>query len=146
MRKPPVLLSFAAALALAAGALFATQPPPAAEAPPPSSATQKPFDEANYPLKPHHAALQFACAHCHGDGPAEDYRRLLTRDCLGCHGSAEKVARRTAFMDANHTNPHNSLHDRLDLDCYECHAEHKPSLMLCQVCHDNTADWFGKTP
>lgn len=43
----------------------------------------------------------------------------------------------------NHTNPHNSLHDKLDLDCYECHAEHKPSHNLCQTCHDNTRDWFG---
>ncbi|MGL5948049.1 MAG: cytochrome c3 family protein [Aeromonas sp.] len=97
-------------------------------------------------LKPHHAALGLSCTNCHqGQDPAA-YKPLQTKDCLSCHTSAEKVAKRTAFMDANHTNPHNSLHDGLDLDCYECHAEHKPSNNLCQTCHDNTRDWFGATP
>lgn len=99
-----------------------------------------------FPLKSHHAKLGLTCQSCHtGDDPVS-YKRLKTNDCLACHGSAQKVANRTHFMDQNHTNPHNSLHDKLDLDCYECHAEHKPSQNLCQTCHDNTRDWFGPTP
>ena len=103
-------------------------------------------DPATFPLKSHHAKLRLQCENCHQEADPKLYKRLKTNDCLACHGSAQKVANRTLFMDANHTNPHNSLHDRLDLDCYECHAEHRPSLNLCQTCHDNTRDWFGPTP
>ncbi|WP_053007672.1 cytochrome c3 family protein [Pragia fontium] len=108
---------------------------------PPDTMTVK-----EYPLKPHHKSLQFACTACHQGQDQAKYKPLSTKECLACHGSAEKVARRTGFMDSGHTNPHRSLHDGLDLDCYECHAEHKPSNNLCQVCHDNTSDWFGPTP
>ncbi|EMO8117217.1 cytochrome c3 family protein [Salmonella enterica] len=101
---------------------------------------------ANYALKSHHKKLNLPCTACHKEKDVSSYKPLATKDCLACHGSAEKVAKRTGFMDINHTNPHRSLHDGLDLDCYECHAEHKPSSNLCETCHDNTRDWFGATP
>lgn len=105
------------------------------------------LNRSNYPLKPFHQKLQLTCSNCHGSADESTYEPLSTADCLSCHGSAERVASRTGFMDANQTNPHRSLHDGLDLDCYECHAEHKPSPgNLCQTCHDNTSDWFGPTP
>lgn len=100
----------------------------------------------HFVLKPHHQKLQLPCTACHQEQDPEHYKPLATADCLSCHGSAAKVAGRTGFMDANQTNPHRSLHDGLDLDCYECHAEHKPSSNLCETCHDNTPDWFGPTP
>ncbi|WP_411706386.1 cytochrome c3 family protein [Edaphovirga cremea] len=105
-----------------------------------------PLANGQHALKPHHQKMQFSCNACHQGQDPSAYKPLSTKECLACHGSAEKVARRTGFMDPNQTNPHRSLHDGLDLDCYECHAEHKPSTNLCQVCHDNTADWFGPTP
>lgn len=112
----------------------------------PVAATTPAAPAASHSLKPHHGKLGFTCENCHQGGDPKQYQRLKTEDCLSCHGSAQKVANRTQFMDVNHTNPHNSLHDKLDLDCYECHAEHKPSQNLCQTCHDNTRDWFGPTP
>lgn len=103
-------------------------------------------DSHKYALKAHHQKLNLPCSACHKEQDVAEYKPLATKDCLSCHGSAEKVAKRTGFMDVNQTNPHRSLHDGLDLDCYECHAEHKPSSNLCETCHDNTRDWFGPTP
>lgn len=97
-------------------------------------------------IKPHHQAVQLICKNCHQLANEGEFKPLKTETCLACHVSAEKVARRTGFMDINHTNPHNSLHDGLDLDCHECHKEHQPSANLCQTCHDNTSDWFKAVP
>ena len=99
-------------------------------------------------IKPHHQALGFQCATCHKSTDISQYKPLGTEDCLGCHGSAEIVAQRTDHLDAKAKgiNPHRSIHDRTDLDCYECHAEHKPSTLLCSTCHDNTNEWFKPTP
>ena len=102
--------------------------------------------QSEFALKAHHQKLQLPCTACHKEQDPAQYKPLATKECLTCHGSAEKVAKRTGFMDTNQTNPHRSLHDGLDLDCYECHAEHKPSTNLCETCHDNTRDWFGPTP
>ncbi|MEH6534457.1 MAG: cytochrome c3 family protein [Photobacterium frigidiphilum] len=98
-----------------------------------------------YTLKPHHKELKFDCVMCHSESDPADYEVLETENCLSCHGSAQKVADRLKFMDANHTNPHNSFHDRLDLDCYECHAEHEPSANLCAKCH-KVDNWMSKVP
>lgn len=102
-------------------------------------------NKANYSLKPHHKKLQFECVMCHSKAEENVYKKLETNDCLTCHKSKEAVARRTEFMDVNHTNPHNSLHDGLDLDCHECHSEHKPSKNLCSFCH-NTENWMNPVP
>ncbi|WP_158262698.1 cytochrome c3 family protein [Photobacterium sanctipauli] len=107
--------------------------------------TQEKFPKSAFKLKPHHKALQLECANCHDNAKEGEYKRLETEDCLQCHKSREAVADRTQFMDVNLTNPHNSLHDRLDLDCYECHAEHKPSQNLCSFCH-KTDSWMGQVP
>ncbi|SEF48236.1 cytochrome c3 family protein [Vibrio hangzhouensis] len=98
-----------------------------------------------YTLKPHHKALKFDCVMCHEGNDPDEFEPLETENCLSCHGSAQKVADRLKFMDANHTNPHNSFHDALSLDCYECHAEHEPSTNLCADCHTTTS-WMGKVP
>ncbi len=100
---------------------------------------------AEYQLRPHHRKLKFECVMCHeGDDP-EEYEPLETENCLTCHGSRQKVADRLKFMDENHTNPHNSFHDGLDLDCYECHAEHEEPANLCQECH-TTDNWMNEVP
>lgn len=105
-------------------------------------------DLLNRTIKPHHQALGFQCATCHQSNDISQYKPLVTENCLACHGSAEKVAERTDHLDAKAKgiNPHRSIHDRTDLDCYECHAEHKPSTLLCSTCHDNTNEWFKPTP
>lgn len=95
-----------------------------------------------YPIKPHHRALKFDCVMCHSEATPDDYEPLETEQCLDCHGSSQKVANRLKFMDVNHTNPHNSFHDGLDLDCYECHAEHEPSVNLCTRCHE-VGNWMS---
>jgi hypothetical protein len=98
-----------------------------------------------YTLKPHHQKLKFDCVMCHQGNDPEAFEPLETESCLSCHGSAKIVADRLQFMDPNHTNPHNSFHDGLSLDCYECHAEHEPSTNLCADCHTTTS-WMGKVP
>ncbi|MBR9787010.1 MAG: cytochrome c3 family protein [Vibrionaceae bacterium] len=98
-----------------------------------------------YPLKPHHKALKFDCVMCHEGNNPDEFEPLETENCLSCHGSTQKLADRLGFMDKHHTNPHNSFHDGLDLDCYECHAEHEPSTNLCSDCHTTTS-WMDKVP
>lgn len=107
--------------------------------------TKQVASKEDFGLKSHHEKLQLECSDCHVNSDKGEYKRLETNDCLQCHNSTETVAKRTQFMDVNHTNPHNSLHDGLDLDCYECHAEHKPSQNLCSFCH-NTTTWMGQVP
>ena len=98
-----------------------------------------------YTLKPHHKAAKFDCVMCHSESDPADFEPLETENCLDCHKTAQKVADRLKFMDKNHTNPHNSFHDGLSLDCYECHAEHEPSANLCSDCHTTTT-WMSEVP
>lgn len=120
------------------------------EATPPSvKPVISPELKEKFPLKPHHAKLSFRCTDCHegqGDNP-EDYKEIGDKGCLACHKSKEYVAKRLKFMDAIHTNPHNSVHDGTRLSCDECHFEHKKSDNMCASCHSNDVKiWMKATP
>ncbi|EAX7739166.1 hypothetical protein AIX88_23100, partial [Salmonella enterica] len=45
---------------------------------------------ANYALKSHHKKLNLPCTACHKEKDVSSYKPLATKDCLACHGSAEK--------------------------------------------------------
>lgn len=100
-----------------------------------------------YPIKPHHEKLSLSCIHCHegqGDKP-ENFEFIGDEGCLSCHGSKEKIAKRTAYMDLFHTNPHNSYHDGPTLSCEECHQSHSPSINMCAECHEKEVpNWMKK--
>jgi hypothetical protein len=100
-----------------------------------------------YPIKPHHAKLSLDCIHCH-DGQGTDPEKFETigdEGCLACHGSKQKVALRTGFMDSFHTNPHNSFHDGLKYHCDDCHQVHQPSKNSCLECHEKELpNWMKK--
>jgi len=100
-----------------------------------------------YPIKSHHAKLSIDCIHCHDDQgrvPAK-FEYIGDKGCLSCHGSKEKMAKRTGFMDMFHTNPHNSYHDGPTLSCDECHKEHEPSQNRCMECHEKEVpNWMKK--
>ncbi len=104
-----------------------------------------------YPLKSHHAELSLKCVFCHegqGDNP-EEFGLVEEEACISCHKSKKYLAKRLAFMDKLHVNPHNSIHDGPTLYCDECHNEHKPSVNMCAECHEKeikTDLWMRKTP
>lgn len=100
-----------------------------------------------YPIKPHHAKLSLDCIHCHeGQGKdPEKFEFIGDEGCLACHGSKQKVALRTGFMDSFHTNPHNSFHDGLKYHCDDCHQVHQPSKNSCFECHEKELpNWMKK--
>ena len=100
-----------------------------------------------YPIKPHHEKLSLDCIHCHedqGDDP-ENFEFIGDKGCLSCHGSKDKIAKRTHYMDLFETNPHNSYHDGPTLSCDECHQEHQPSINMCMDCHEKEVpNWMKK--
>lgn len=90
-------------------------------------------------IKPHHKEVQMDCRDCHGNVSKENYKSVETLTCLQCHSSKEKLADRLKFLGKK--NPHNSIHDGQNLNCYSCHNEHKPSYNMCTDCH-NTSKWM----
>ncbi|AJC86436.1 flavocytochrome c, heme subunit [Campylobacter sp. RM16704] len=95
--------------------------------------------DLNKTMKPHHKSVQISCKDCHGAIPKEKFKPVQTQTCLNCHKSKEFLAQRLDFLDKK--NPHNSIHDGLNLNCYSCHNEHKPSYNMCEDCH-NTSKWM----
>ncbi|ATB69349.1 cytochrome c3 family protein [Sulfurospirillum diekertiae] len=102
-----------------------------------------------FPIKAHHEKLSLSCTDCHegqGDDP-KDLKLIGDKGCLSCHKTKQFLADRLKFMDALHTNPHNSIHDGPKLYCDECHNEHKPSENMCLSCHSNDVKiWMRPTP
>ncbi|MEF9942677.1 MAG: cytochrome c3 family protein [Burkholderiaceae bacterium] len=112
-------------------------------------------------LKAKHQAAGLECAACHGQTrPAQgQFEPAPSAQCLSCHGPAETLAKRTDHLSITskmvdpktgaksehkaQTNPHNSFHFSTQLDCYECHREHRPSTNVCATCHD-TQPWGMK--
>lgn len=90
-------------------------------------------------IKPHHVDVKLKCTDCHKQANEKDYKALDSNACLTCHGTKEKLAKRLDFLKGK--NPHNSIHDNANLNCYTCHNEHKPSFNMCNTCH-NTKTWM----
>jgi hypothetical protein len=78
-----------------------------------------------------HIKTGLNCDSCHGAVKVAAGAEVGTAKCLSCHGSYEKLAKRTETMIRNpHTNPHS-----LDLDCYACHHGHSADENYCGSCH-----------
>ena len=112
-------------------------------------------------LKAKHQGAGLECTSCHDKNLVAKgkFEPAVTQQCLSCHGPAEALAKRTDHLaitskmvdpktgaKSEHkaqTNPHNSFHFSTQLDCYECHREHRPSTNECATCHD-TQPWGMK--
>ena len=69
------------------------------------------------------------CASCHGGG---EKKPVSGAQCLTCHESIEEVAKKTADIEPN---PHDNHETVGGLDCTECHKGHKQDVVLCRQCH-----------
>lgn len=96
-------------------------------------------DEQNRTIKPYHKEVLIDCRDCHGRIDKKDFKPVKTPVCLECHKSKQSLAEKLDFLKDK--NPHNSIHDGLNLNCYSCHSEHKPSYNMCKDCH-NTSTWM----
>jgi cytochrome c553 len=82
-----------------------------------------------------HAQAGIVCAGCHGkdlpksDGIVENPR------CLECHGSMERLVKKSEPKDFPDRNPHKSHLG--DIACTVCHHEHSVSKVYCLECHKN---------
>ena len=70
-------------------------------------------------LAERHVERGAACASCHQETPPS--KAVPADKCLSCHGDYAKP------------NPHYT--HMLDQPCAECHKAHKPSVNMCQECH-----------
>ena len=80
-------------------------------------------------LADRHQARGTNCSGCHKENPPKE--AVLQDMCLKCHGTYEKIAKRT---DAASPNPHASHMGAVE--CKLCHHAHKPSVNYCASCHD----------
>ena len=78
-----------------------------------------------------HIKTGLTCDSCHGAAKVAAGAEVGMAKCLSCHGSYEKLAKRTETMSRNpHTNPHS-----LDLECNACHHGHTAEENYCGSCH-----------
>ncbi len=78
-----------------------------------------------------HIKTGLNCDSCHGAAKVAAGAEVGTAKCLSCHGSYEKLAKRTETASRNpHTNPHD-----LYLDCNACHHGHRADENHCGSCH-----------
>jgi fumarate reductase flavoprotein subunit len=76
-----------------------------------------------------HRARGLECASCHGGG---EKKPVGGAQCLTCHESIEEVAKKTADIEPN---PHDNHETVGGLDCTDCHKGHKQDVVLCRQCH-----------
>ena len=88
-------------------------------------------------MKPQHLFIT-DCAVCHTAENAVAGNAFVVPDnkaCLACHGSWNDLADKTKPADPHEPNPHKSHHYGENMACTSCHAEHKPSRVVCNDCH-----------
>ncbi len=87
-------------------------------------------DAAALQLADRHSANNIPCTACHAAGLPK--AATAYSNCLNCHGgSYEKLAERTDNGDINFHATHLG-----EPGCGECHRGHKPSVLVCEQCHE----------
>ncbi len=79
-------------------------------------------------LADRHADRGVKCDACHKAMPPKSPDNPT---CFACHGSWEKLAKRTDKKDIN---PHDTHVE--SPACTECHSGHKRPKLLCDQCHE----------
>ena len=78
-----------------------------------------------------HKEQGITCMDCHETEP----KKAVTRDkCQQCHGTYADIAKRTENLEPN---PH--YNHTIDLDCNDCHHQHRPMEIYCHNCHKDLA-------
>jgi hypothetical protein len=80
-----------------------------------------------------HAKTGVVCAGCHGKDLARSDDTVENPRCLECHGSMEKLAKKTEPKDFPDRNPHKSHLG--EINCTVCHRAHAESKVYCLGCH-----------
>jgi fumarate reductase flavoprotein subunit len=78
-----------------------------------------------------HLARGLVCEQCHGSG---EKKPVTKEQCLLCHVSYARVAKRTKNLDPN---PHDSHQG--EIECNKCHSGHKADASFCGTCHKETS-------
>ncbi|PKU26113.1 cytochrome c3 family protein [Telmatospirillum siberiense] len=76
-----------------------------------------------------HKSAGVSCVDCHGEGKKQS---VDTDQCLECHKSFEKIAKKTADMTPN---PHDNHLTKSSAECNQCHQGHKANENICVKCH-----------
>lgn len=80
-----------------------------------------------------HAQAGVVCAGCHGKDIPKSDDTVENQRCLACHGSMEKLAKKTEPKDFPDRNPHKSHLG--EIACTVCHKGHAESKVYCIDCH-----------
>lgn len=78
-----------------------------------------------------HKQKGVSCADCHGKVKKPTF--VEAAQCLGCHGPADALARKTAEVKPE--NPHASPHWGNEMECNVCHRQHEKTVNWCDHCH-----------
>lgn len=79
-------------------------------------------------IKKHHSENGLSCSDCHTSDPPQP---VATEQCLNCH------ERQEAKVDySGEPDKHDSPHYGPELDCGNCHHEHRVSENFCAECHE----------
>jgi hypothetical protein len=78
-----------------------------------------------------HKAKGVTCMDCHGKALKKTF--VPAERCLGCHGPAADLIKKTAAVKPE--NPHDSPHWGAQMDCTVCHHQHEKTVNWCNHCH-----------
>jgi hypothetical protein len=101
----------------------AAQPP---TQPPTQASSQAPATTAAL-----HQAKGVTCVDCHGTAKKKTF--VAAERCLGCHGPAADLLKKTAAVKPE--NPHDSPHWGPSMECNVCHRQHEKPVNWCNHCH-----------
>ena len=78
-----------------------------------------------------HKAKGITCVDCHGKAKKKTF--VPAERCLGCHGPAADLVKKTANVKPE--NPHDSPHWGATMECNVCHRQHEKTVNWCNHCH-----------
>jgi len=78
-----------------------------------------------------HQAKGVTCVDCHGKAKQKTF--VPAERCLGCHGPAADLVKKTAAVKPE--NPHDSPHWGATMECNVCHRQHEKTVNWCNHCH-----------
>ena len=78
-----------------------------------------------------HKAKGVTCVDCHGNAKKKTF--VTAERCLGCHGPAADLVKKTAHVKPE--NPHDSPHWGPTMECNVCHRQHEKTVNWCNHCH-----------
>ena len=120
-RVSPMLSSFLKRFSAASRLLLFAALIPLSQA-----ATQAPTMTADL-----HKAKGVTCVDCHGNAKKKTF--VAAERCLGCHGPAADLVKKTANVKPE--NPHDSPHWGPQMECNVCHRQHEKTVNWCNHCH-----------